>query len=111
MGRARALPQSENTARTRVRELTVWGWMDFVRTASGREQCRCVTATASFAAAQRAAEAAGLYGLNRDYVSKTSNKQELAAALAQPGQVFACQQYLRSPDREYAMVVGGRVDE
>lgn len=67
------------------RELKVYGWIDFK---SGK-QYRCIVAAPSFAACQRAAVAAGLFKVRKDYSSTTGNETELKVALAQPGVVFS----------------------
>lgn len=66
------------------RELKVYGWVGF----KGGGQLRLIVAAPSFAAAQRAAVAAGLFTIRKDYSSVTGNEAELKAALAQPGVVL-----------------------
>lgn len=73
---------------------------------SGRPlQCRVITAAASFAAATRAAEAAGVSAPHRDYFSTSGNEVDLATALPVPGTVFAHDEH----NREYRQVVAGNI--
>lgn len=66
------------------RPLQVYGWNDF----KGGKQIRLIVAAPSFAAASRAAVAAGFFKIHKDYCSTTGNSAELEAALGQPGVIL-----------------------
>jgi hypothetical protein len=93
------------------RPLEVYGWMGFVRWPGGSTQCRVIVAAASFAAAMRAVEAAGLQKPGRDFVSTSGNSHDLETGLAAPGTVFACEDpYRPHATREYRPVAAGRAE-
>lgn len=66
------------------------GWVDVVDDAAfGVRQARCVVRAKSFAAASRAAEAAGLGKIRKAYSAETRNPDELAVLGDSEGVVFA----------------------
>ena len=73
-----------------------------------REQCRAIVATTSQAKAAEALHCT-LHEL-RGWWSETSNKNELAAALPQPGQVFMASSSMGHDFRPVVRIGGAWVD-